>query len=136
MHAAPPRDEASKKSMQASLTQLVDLGQREGGTLAHVGVSVAGALPHGKELDLDDVRNADAGHDAQGQRADELIARRQVLLEAIDTEQRELSARRRVIRVVHQIDIHHLLDLDALGDHVFYDGGEEIRHIPSFGYHR
>lgn len=117
------------------LVNVVNFGQRVRRALPHVRRTVRGAFARRQQLNLDDVGHANGRHHAQCQASNELIAARHVLLERVDRQQRDLAAVVVEVGVVHQVDVHHLLQLNTLHDHVLYNVRKELRDLAPFGQH-
>lgn len=81
-----------------------------------------GALLHGHEDDRLDDRQPDGGHDAQRQRADQRVLVREVALERVDRQQREV---RLVAGVAHEVHVDELLELEVRHRDVLHHVGEE-----------
>ena len=81
-----------------------------------------GTLVHGHEDDRLDDRQPDGGHDAQRQRADQRVLVREVTLERVDRQQREV---RLVASVAHEVHVDELLQLEVRHRDVLHDVGEK-----------
>ena len=81
-----------------------------------------GALLHGHEDDRLDDRQPDGGHDAQRQRTDQRVLVREVALEGVDREQREVGL---LTRVAHEVHVDELLELEVRHRDVLHYVGEE-----------
>jgi len=79
---------------------------------------VAGALLDCQQLNLHDVRHANAGHDPQSQGPHQRRGRPQVLLEGVDGEQGEFSAGGVVVAVAGQEQVHHFLHFHLISERV------------------
>ena len=116
--------------------EVEELREGGGGTLAHIGRGVIGAGSHGEKLDLNDIWDANRGHDSEGEASNERVAAGEVDLEGVDGEEGNISAGGVVVRIVDDVDVDHLLDLHTLADDILHDVWEVLRHVLTFGHHR
>ena len=81
-----------------------------------------GALLHGHEDDRLDDRQPDGRHDAQRQRADQRVLVREVALERVYRQQREVGL---VAGMAHEVHVDELLELEVRHRDVLHNIGEE-----------
>ena len=149
-----PRCPAPRLLLDDERRDVVELGDRDGGSLAHVGVHVAQRALERRRQVLDDLLDADAAHRADGQCADErgrvlrVLAERRGgaaaaavqpsipatplspppthLDERVDGHDRQVGVG---LGVVDEVEVDELLHLDVVGAHAVDDVWEERVHV-------
>eukprot|EP01137_Pigoraptor_chileana_P028939 Opistho-2@13440 len=101
---------------------VVQLGDADGGSLAHIRILILEALAEGVAEVLCDLVDTDAAHRADGKRADEGIWVHAVLDERVDGKNGKV---RLALGVVHQVQVYKLLELQIIRLHAVDDIGEE-----------
>mmetsp|Transcript_139299 Transcript_139299/g.445375 ORF Transcript_139299/g.445375 Transcript_139299/m.445375 type:complete len:247 (-) Transcript_139299:98-838(-) len=111
----------------------VDLGHALRGGLPDIGLRVTGCCAHRDHDQLNDLQDLDGSHSPQCRGAHQLTAVREVLLKAVDGEQGKVAI---VLRILHQVDVDELLQLQGLKGDVLHDIRKEHRAVAADGYCR
>ena len=101
-----------------------------------IGGAVPCGLGQGHDLDVHDFSNSYGRQNPEGKRPNELVWRRQVFLERVDAQQRQLAYLGVRVCVVRQVHVHQLFQFYILYYDVFHNTGEKMGHVRPCGHLR